>query len=547
MLFKLDHSHAEHLQINSLGRIVRTRLYFTSESHIHTILNVLRYSTTSCSVGIDAMEQLEKITDVSYLSQIVIRLFENRYEPGKFSCELSFSPGSTFLSSIIAAPTITTTDEVNNNNNNNNNNNKSSSSSSSTTTANNNNNNNNSNQNQNQIDFLAPYVYLNHSVDLDEVLKCLDDAIDVYHSTDHHHSANVTVSANTVNESLPRESDTIEQQVEETEGLSTEVVTSDIQREEETAPSIIGGEDGGSHSGGKVKRHTLSSSSSSLSSSSPMKIESIKENDTHVIADSKSSLLDIDSEPLHEPSTSSITSANNNNNNTTTTTGHIALSLTTHFRTLSQPELSSMENLSFTTKKFDENLILKNHHQRPKSFHVSTSTSSTTSTPNKLSILDPSSPAISPMKRVGSNTVNMEDASDRWEYLETTIPRKDILKRDQPYQRRYQMLMQQQQLQNNIRNNNNINCNNTINTNNNNNNNKNNNSRLTNLSVLPSSSLPPTTTISTNTISITTQVIADSSSTSSFIPPPPPTTTTTVNATSVYHSSSSNNNNNSYK
>ena len=96
MLYQLDESHADDLRINSLGRSVRTRLYFTSESHMHTLLNVLRYCGEEdvpiiCAEGLDLMDNIKEI---SYLSQIVIRLFEDRLNPLNFHCELSFSPGA---------------------------------------------------------------------------------------------------------------------------------------------------------------------------------------------------------------------------------------------------------------------------------------------------------------------------------------------------------------------------------------------------------------------------------------------------------------------
>jgi inositol hexakisphosphate/diphosphoinositol-pentakisphosphate kinase len=96
MLYQLDESHADDLRINTLGRSVRTRLYFTSESHMHTLLNVLRYSGEGeepmvCKEGLELMDNIHEI---SYLSQIVIRLFEDRVNPLNFHCELSFSPGA---------------------------------------------------------------------------------------------------------------------------------------------------------------------------------------------------------------------------------------------------------------------------------------------------------------------------------------------------------------------------------------------------------------------------------------------------------------------
>ena len=97
MHYKLDHSHADDLRINSLERCVRTRLYFTSESHLHTLLNVLRYPAED-EVGIidkDGLELLNEISELSYLTQIVFRLFED-CEKSAFHCELSFSPGAVY-------------------------------------------------------------------------------------------------------------------------------------------------------------------------------------------------------------------------------------------------------------------------------------------------------------------------------------------------------------------------------------------------------------------------------------------------------------------
>lgn len=95
-LFQLDMNHFEEINIKTLDRCVRTRLYFTSESHMHTLLNVLRYpgpddTPIICQNGLDLMDS---IPEINYLSQIVIRLFEDSSNPFNLHCELSFSPGA---------------------------------------------------------------------------------------------------------------------------------------------------------------------------------------------------------------------------------------------------------------------------------------------------------------------------------------------------------------------------------------------------------------------------------------------------------------------
>ncbi|POM60006.1 Inositol hexakisphosphate and diphosphoinositol-pentakisphosphate Kinase, partial [Phytophthora palmivora] len=144
--YRLDPSYAKELRIKSPGTQVRTRLYFTSESHMHTLLNVLRFQCPSwrarhqdgCeddeydisleqekfsneilkSMGIsvnDHMTQrkyvfresrlisdssrraLDRVAEINYLAHIVIRVFETPSLPedseDRFRVEISFSPG----------------------------------------------------------------------------------------------------------------------------------------------------------------------------------------------------------------------------------------------------------------------------------------------------------------------------------------------------------------------------------------------------------------------------------------------------------------------
>ncbi|XP_074216526.1 inositol hexakisphosphate and diphosphoinositol-pentakisphosphate kinase 2 isoform X12 [Camelus bactrianus] len=83
-------------------RHVRTRLYFTSESHVHSLLSILRYGAL-CNESKDeqwkrAMDYLNVVNELNYMTQIVIMLYE---DPNKdlsseerFHVELHFSPGA---------------------------------------------------------------------------------------------------------------------------------------------------------------------------------------------------------------------------------------------------------------------------------------------------------------------------------------------------------------------------------------------------------------------------------------------------------------------
>jgi hypothetical protein len=64
--------------VNSIARHVRTRIYFTSESHIHSLMNILRYTELDgrSLLSDEALELLDGPIEFDYLTQIVFRLYE---------------------------------------------------------------------------------------------------------------------------------------------------------------------------------------------------------------------------------------------------------------------------------------------------------------------------------------------------------------------------------------------------------------------------------------------------------------------------------------
>ena len=85
----------------SPGRHVRTRLYFTSESHIHSLLTLLRYGGL-CDPNDEqwdrALDYISRVSELNYMTQIVIMLYEDPTKLAdsdeRFHIELHFSPGA---------------------------------------------------------------------------------------------------------------------------------------------------------------------------------------------------------------------------------------------------------------------------------------------------------------------------------------------------------------------------------------------------------------------------------------------------------------------
>ncbi|EJK58180.1 hypothetical protein THAOC_21718, partial [Thalassiosira oceanica] len=104
MRYLINMDYSADLPINSMGRRVRSRLYFTSESHLHSLLNVLRFpSIVPSPLSWQGQQILQDASELCYLTQVVIRLFEDTQKPNddpkRFRVEILFSPGAT------AAPT----------------------------------------------------------------------------------------------------------------------------------------------------------------------------------------------------------------------------------------------------------------------------------------------------------------------------------------------------------------------------------------------------------------------------------------------------------
>merc|ERR1712238_603038 len=103
MRYMINMDYSADLPINTMGRRIRRRLYFTSESHLHTLINVLRFSSNKnekdCPLSKRGTDIIGQAPEFCYLTQVIIRLFEDtakkESDPKRFRIEILFSPGAS--------------------------------------------------------------------------------------------------------------------------------------------------------------------------------------------------------------------------------------------------------------------------------------------------------------------------------------------------------------------------------------------------------------------------------------------------------------------
>ena len=99
--FGLDEEKLDKGEIKSAWRHVKTKIYFTSQSHLYSLLNTLIYSMNSFLVDNgkeNKSNDIWNVFDLDYCSHIVFRLFENynvdKDSKERYRIEILVSPGA---------------------------------------------------------------------------------------------------------------------------------------------------------------------------------------------------------------------------------------------------------------------------------------------------------------------------------------------------------------------------------------------------------------------------------------------------------------------
>ena len=103
----MSRRHSTGYAVGTHERSVRTRFYFTSESHIHSLFNIFRHGglcDQKDQQWENALEYLSSVKELNYMAQIVIMLYEDTSkpvgDPTRSHVELHFSPGATLPSKL---------------------------------------------------------------------------------------------------------------------------------------------------------------------------------------------------------------------------------------------------------------------------------------------------------------------------------------------------------------------------------------------------------------------------------------------------------------
>ena len=85
-----------------LLRHVRTRLYFTSESHIVSLFNILRLGEAPGGGSLitpEARRAMEEAVEFNYLSHVIVKMWEDPgldfQDPGRFKARRARAPGTS--------------------------------------------------------------------------------------------------------------------------------------------------------------------------------------------------------------------------------------------------------------------------------------------------------------------------------------------------------------------------------------------------------------------------------------------------------------------
>eukprot|EP00731_Ephydatia_muelleri_P011804 Em0006g698a len=99
IIHRLDARNSE--GVVSPDRHVRTRLYFTSESHVHAMANVLKYGglfeDLDNAAWREGLQTISATPELNYMTQIVFLLYEDTQQPPdspqRYTVSIRFSPG----------------------------------------------------------------------------------------------------------------------------------------------------------------------------------------------------------------------------------------------------------------------------------------------------------------------------------------------------------------------------------------------------------------------------------------------------------------------